>query len=71
MSAAAAPTVAEGATVATPKTFATLQARAALAGYSCHYTTIGNVILCRFGGGWIFDTVELADGWLTRRQEVR
>lgn len=51
------------------KAFMTLQARAALAGFTCTHTASGNIILSRFGGGWIFDTVELAEGWLTKTTE--
>ena len=48
------------------KAFITLQAIAALAGFTCTYTLTGNIILARFGGGWIFDTVDLAAGWLAK-----
>lgn len=51
------------------KAFTTLQARAALAGFTCTHTASGNLILSRFGGGWIFDTVELAAGWLAKTTE--
>lgn len=48
------------------KAFATLQARAALVGMTCTLTTAGNIVLARFGGAWIFGTVEKADAWLDR-----
>jgi hypothetical protein len=48
------------------KAFATLQARAALVGMTCTLTEAGNVVLARFGGAWIFGTVEKADAWLDR-----
>lgn len=48
------------------KAFATLQARAALAGLTCTLTTAGNIVLARFGGAWIFGTVDKAGAWLDR-----
>ena len=49
--------------------FRVLQAAAAWAGFTCTYTITGNIILARVGGGWIFDTVELAAGWLAKEAE--
>ena len=53
------------------KALITLQARAALAGFTCTHAATGNIILSRFGGGWIFDTVELAGGWLAGQDDGR
>lgn len=46
------------------KPFATLQAKAALQGFTCTYTGLANIVMHRFGGGWIFDTVPEAEQWL-------
>jgi hypothetical protein len=51
------------------KAFATLQARAALAGMTCTLTTAGNIVLARFGGAWIFGTVDKASAWLDRLEQ--
>ncbi|MCY1223270.1 hypothetical protein D3C71_1829230 [compost metagenome] len=48
------------------KAFATLQARAALVGMTCTLTAAGNIVLARFGGAWIFGTVDKAGAWLDR-----
>lgn len=47
------------------KAFATLQARAALAGMTCTLTAAGNIVLSRYAGAWLFDTAEEADNWLS------
>lgn len=46
------------------KTFSTLQARAALDGYTCTRTSLGNIVLGRCGYGVIFDDVASATSWL-------
>lgn len=48
------------------KAFATLAARAALAGHQCTRTAIGNIILSRWGYASIFDDVAKAGAWLDR-----
>lgn len=58
-------------TAADDKAFATLQAHAALSGFTCTHTAAGNIVLARFGGGWIFDTVADAGGWLADTEEDR
>lgn len=46
------------------KAFATLAARAALAGHTCTLTSAGNIVLSRWGYAKIFDTTERACEWL-------
>lgn len=42
------------------KAYKTLQAVAALEGFSCHKTTEGNIVLSRCSGSWIFSAVDKA-----------
>jgi len=52
---------------AADKVFSTLQARAALLGYTCTHTAAGNIVLSMpLGGAWIFGSIEKADAWLDR-----
>lgn len=49
------------------KALSTLQARAALLGYTCTLTKAGNIVLSMpLGGAWIFGSFEKADSWLDR-----
>lgn len=47
-------------------TFATLQARAALAGYELRTDPLGGYYASRWGHVRMFDTLEEADAWLRR-----
>ena len=51
---------------AAAKALSTLTARAALLGYVCTRTDAENVVMARFGGAWIFGSVEKAAEWLDR-----
>lgn len=53
------------------KPLVTLQARAALAGFTCCETAAGNFVLSRSGGSWIFATVEIAAAWLDRQWGIK
>lgn len=65
MAAPTKPTPAHGATDdAARKAFATLAARAALAGYTCTRTSLNNIVLSRLGHAWIFSDVASASMWL-------
>ncbi|KWT83876.1 MULTISPECIES: hypothetical protein [unclassified Variovorax] len=46
------------------KAFDGLAARAAINGYTCYATTVGNIVLSRLGGAWLFDGVAAASAWL-------
>lgn len=49
------------------KALATLQARAALLGYTCTRTAAENIVLSMpLGGAWIFGSPAGADAWLDR-----
>lgn len=49
------------------KALSTLQARAALLGYTCTHTAAGNFVLSMpLGGAWIFGSIDKADAWLDR-----
>lgn len=48
------------------KAYVTLQAVAALDGFSCHKTTEGNIVLSRCYGAWIFASVDGARAGLAK-----
>jgi len=50
-----------------PKAFDTLRARAALSGYTCGRTAEGWIVLRRFGGSAVFDSIADATAWLNLR----
>lgn len=49
------------------KAFDTLRARAALSGHTCGRTAEGWIVLRRFGGSAVFDSIADATAWLEHR----
>lgn len=47
------------------KAFATLQAKAALYGFQAKHTAVGNIVISRSAGAWIFGDLAEASRWLS------
>ncbi|HMN92225.1 MAG TPA: hypothetical protein PKC60_03245 [Hydrogenophaga sp.] len=48
------------------KRWSTLQARAALAGHTCHLDGAGRIVLARWGRCMAFGSLAQAEAWLAR-----